>query len=189
MQHLGPVLDDLATVLDGIPSNADDAPTPCTEYSVRDLRQHVLGWLTAFTDGFEAADGRCSDPDTVTVTGTGGEQVRRLARRLETALDAGAAQRPLVIGDDGLPGDLALGMIVGEYQVHGWDLARATGQAWHPDAAGLEHSVTFFDGMLTPDAQGEGKAYGPRVPVRDDAPALERLVALTGRDPEWSPTR
>jgi hypothetical protein len=40
--------------------------------------------------------------------------------------------------------------------------------------------------MLTADYQGEGKPFAPRVPVADDAPALDRLVALSGRDPGWA---
>lgn len=188
-QRLLPVLDDLATVLDGIPSDRDAHPTPCEAFTVSDLRQHVLGWLTAFTDGFESPDGTCSDPEAVEVEGTGAEQVRTLADRLEEALDADAASRPLVIGGADMPGEMALDMIVGEYQVHGWDLATATGQAWRPADEGLEHSLTFFDAMLTPDYQGEGKSFHPRVDVADDAPAIDRLVAMTGRDPQWAPPR
>ncbi len=38
-----------------------------------------------------------------------------------------------------------------------------------------------------PDFQGEGKAFGPRVDVADDAPPLDQLLALSGRDPRWRP--
>ena len=80
-----------------------------------------------------------------------------------------------------MPGDMALSMILWEYQVHGWDLAVATGQPWAPAEAGLEASLEFAPMMLTDDYQGEGKPFAPRVPVADDAPALDRLVALSGR--------
>jgi uncharacterized protein (TIGR03086 family) len=76
-------------------------------------------------------------------------------------------------------------MILWEYQVHGWDLARATGQPWSPPAAAAEESLEFAPGMLTPDYQGEGKAFGPPVPIPATAPALDRLLALSGRDPGW----
>ncbi len=43
-----------------------------------------------------------------------------------------------------MPGELALGMILWEYQMHGWDLARATGQSWwRLPAAAAEESLGF----------------------------------------------
>jgi len=85
-----------------------------------------------------------------------------------------------------MPGDMALSMVLWEYQVHGWDIATATGKNWSPAEGPLENSIGFADQMLTPDFQGEGKAFAPRVEVPADAPALDRLVAMSGRDPEWN---
>lgn len=179
------VLRDLAGLLERVDSGDVTKPTPCTDYSVAKLRQHVVGWLTAFTDGYSSDDGLCSDPDAVTVSGTGSEQVREAASRLGSALDNGAMERPLKIGESDMPGEMALRMILWEYQVHGWDLAMATGQPWQPDEAALRDSLEFAPGMLSPDFQGEGKAFGPQVDVPEAAPALDRLVALSGRDPNW----
>lgn len=179
------LLPQLADLFDGVPPDAGNDPTPCTEYSVAHLRQHMLGWLTAFTDGYAAADGMCSDPEAVVVEGTGAGQVRDAAGRLSSALADGAAGRPLKIGESQMPGEMALQMILWEYQVHGWDLATATGQQWTPDEAGVEASLEFAPMMLTPDYQGEGKSFGPRVEPPAGADALTRLVALSGRNPWW----
>ncbi|GGA61270.1 TIGR03086 family protein [Pseudoclavibacter endophyticus] len=186
LDRLTPVLDELAALLDAIGTEHDDAPTPCHEYRVRDLRQHVVGWLTSFADGFDSADGTCSDADAVVVDGNGAAQVRERAVRIRAAVAGGALERPVVIGGAGLPGEVALGMMLGEYQVHGWDLARATGRTWDADDEGLEMSIALFEQMLTPEMRGEGRSFGEAVPVPADAPALDRLVGLTGRDPAWS---
>ncbi len=69
-----------------------------------------------------------------------------------------------------MPGEMALGMILWEYQVHGWDLARATGQPWNPPAAAAEESLGFAPAMLTPDDQGAGKPFADAVAVPEDAP-------------------
>lgn len=176
------VLDDLADVLDGV-SDAS-APTPCTEYDVATLRHHVVGWLTAFTDGYEDREGQCSDPDVVKVQGSGGDQVRSLRARLDEALrDAVPVLR---IGDAETPSAMALSMMLWEYQMHGWDLAQATTQSWSPDEQGLLASLEFAPGMLTSDYQGVGKPFAPRVEVAADAPAMDRLAGLSGRDPHWS---
>ncbi len=184
--QLKAVLTDLADVLDAIPADRASAPTPCTAYDIATLRGHVVGWLTAFTDGFAAPDGTCSDADAVRVEGTGAAQVRANAERLDELLPEAAA-RPLRIGESDMPGELSLSMMLWEYQVHGWDLARAIDHPWQPGVAGLEASLAFAPGMLSDDYQGEGKAFGPRVSMPADAPALDRLLGLSGRDPSWSP--
>jgi uncharacterized protein (TIGR03086 family) len=81
---------------------------------------------------------------------------------------------------------MALSMIFWEYQVHGWDLARATDQPWSPPTAAAEESLAFAPGMLTSDYQGDGKAFGPRVRVPAAAAPLDRLLGLSGRDPGWT---
>ncbi|XVX20262.1 TIGR03086 family metal-binding protein [Actinomycetota bacterium] len=183
--QLQAVLDRLAGVLDNIEPEQGDRPTSCTDYDVATLRQHALGWLTAFTDGYAAEDGTCSDPEAVQVEGTGAQQVRDAAASLAASLPDAAA-RELRIGEAGMPGEMALSMILWEYQMHGWDLARSTGQQWSPPDDGVEASLAFAPGMLTPDYQGEGKSFAPPVAVPDDAPPLDRLLGLSGRDPEWS---
>lgn len=182
--HLQAVLADLADVLDRITPDQATDPTPCAEWDVATARHHTLGWLTAFTDGYAAENGLCSDPDAVTVEGTGADQVRACSARLAEVLPA-AADGQLFIGEAGMPGGMALSMILWEYQMHGWDLAAATGQPWSPGAAGVEESLAFAPGMLTADFQGEGMSFGPRVEVGPDAPAFDRLLGLSGRDPQW----
>lgn len=181
--QINAVLSQLADLLDEIPPGAGEQPTPCTEFTLAQLRQHVVGWLTAFSDGYADPDGRCSDAEQVEVHGTGSDQVHAAAQRLSTALAVGAADRPVRIGDAEMPGGMALQMMLWEYQVHGWDLARAIGQPWQPAEDGLLASLEFAPAMLTADFQGEGKAFAPRVEVPEDADPLTRLLALSGRDP------
>ncbi|WP_026925891.1 TIGR03086 family metal-binding protein [Granulicoccus phenolivorans] len=188
-QSLARVVADLADVLDGIGPEQSTDPTPCTEFTVAELRGHVVGWLTAFTDGFSDPAGRCSDAAAVSVRGTGGPQVRELLPRLVAGLNDGGLERDMYIGEAGLPGELAASMTLLEYQIHGWDLAAATGQPWQPEESGLLASLAFAPPMLTPDQVGPGKSFALPVEVAADAPALDRLLALTGRDPQWSRPR
>jgi uncharacterized protein (TIGR03086 family) len=183
------VLDHLADVVANIPDNRLHDPTPCSEMDVAALRSHVLSWLTTFAAGLADPDGQTPDISSYQPTADPAAEVRQAADTIGAALAAGAAQRPLRIGAAAMPGDLALGMILWEYQVHGWDLARATGQPFCPPAEAAAASLAFAPGMLTPDYQGPGKAFADRVPVHADAPPLDRLVGLSGRDPGWSATR
>jgi uncharacterized protein (TIGR03086 family) len=185
---LGAVLADLAPVVGAVTADQLHDPTPCREFDVEALRNHILAWLTTFAAGFADPDGQApaSDAERYRTPADPAGAVRAAAGQLDQALRAGAAQRPLRLGGQAMPGDMALEMILWEYQVHGWDLARATGQAWAPPPAAAEASLRFAPTMLTDDYQGDGKAFGPRVEVAAAAPPLDRLLGLSGRDPGWS---
>ena len=185
---LAEVLTELAPVVGGITDDQLHDLTPCTEYDVAQLREHVLGWLTIFAAGFADPAGQAprASADGYQVPADPAAGVRTAASTISQAIRAGAASRPLRLGDSGMPGDMALSMILWEYQVHGWDLARATGQPWSPPTAAAEESLAFAPGMLTSDYQGDGKAFGPRVPVPAAAAPLDRLLGLSGRDPGWT---
>ncbi len=186
---LAAVLEDLAGVVGGITPGQLAGPTPCTAFDVAQLRDHVVGWLETFAAGFADPAGQAprASLDGYQPPADPAAAVQAAAATLTRALREGAAARPLRLGSSAMPGELALGMILWEYQVHGWDLARATGQDWSPPAAAAEESLNFAPAMLTPDYQGEGKPFGPPVPVPDSAPALDRLLGLSGRDPGWRP--
>ncbi|MEJ2868399.1 TIGR03086 family metal-binding protein [Actinomycetospora sp. OC33-EN08] len=183
--RLHAVLTDLADVVGGIRDDQWRARTPCSEFDVAALADHVVGWSTTFAAGYADPEGRAPGGPTE-VGGDRADAIRDAADRMDEALAAGAAQRPLSLGGAAMPGEMALSMILWEYQVHGWDLATALGRPWSPDEAGLEESLAFAPMMLTDDYQGEGKPFAPRVPVADDASAMDRLVAVSGRDPRWS---
>jgi uncharacterized protein (TIGR03086 family) len=187
--RLAAVLDDLAAVTGAIAPGQLHDPTPCTEFDVGQLREHVVGWLETFAAGFADPDGRAprDSLDGYQLPADPAGAVRAASGTLIGALRGGAAGRPLRLGDSAMPGEMAAGLILWEFQVHGWDLARATGQPWSPPAAATEESLAFVPGMLTDDHQGEGKPFGPPVAVPASASALDRLLGLSGRDPAWQP--
>ena len=83
-----------------------------------------------------------------------------------------------------LPARVMGGMIAGELAVHGWDLAVATGQRLELPAGLLAHlHDTVFAGVERGREMG---MYGPAVAVPADAPTLDRILGLTGRDPAWT---
>ncbi|MBV9355992.1 MAG: TIGR03086 family protein [Chloroflexi bacterium] len=183
------VLADLAPVVGAIAPDQLQRPTPCSEWDVEQLRDHIVGWLTIFAAGFADPNGQAprADLEGFKVSHDPAAEVRAAADTMDRALRAGAADRPLRLGTNSMPGELALGMILWEYQMHGWDLARATGQPWLPPPAAAQASLVFAPGMLSADYQGQGKAFADRVQVDPDAPPLDRLLGLSGRDPRWQP--
>lgn len=182
--ELNSVLADLAELLDPIADDDAHRPTPCTEFSVAQLRDHAVRWLVVAAAGFADPEGTSPNAASLSIDGSA-SQVRTAAADLQAAIADGGATRAFFIGTSSMPGEMALQMFLWEFQMHGWDLARATGQKWSPPEDGLRASLDFAPSMLTDDFQGEGKSFGPALPVADDAPPLEQLLALSGRDPQW----
>ncbi len=187
IELLSPVLSDLADVVEH--SGDGTGPTPCTDWDVATLRTHAPEWLNRFADGYADPEGKVppEGPDQPASAKGKAALLRAGAAKLEQAVHDGAAERPLVIGSDGLPGDMALSMILWEYLQHGWDLAKATGQEWKPSSAAAQAALEFAPNMLTPDYQGEGKTFGPRIAVPESASSMDKLAGLSGRDPNWTP--
>ena len=86
-----------------------------------------------------------------------------------------------------MPAEVMGAVALDELVLHGWDLARATGQEYTPDAAALQASHDFL--LASVDDPGRGEIFGPVVPVPADAPLLDRAIGLSGRDPGWGPER
>jgi uncharacterized protein (TIGR03086 family) len=76
-------------------------------------------------------------------------------------------------------------MLASDVVVHGWDLARATGQEYRCDPAAAEVAHRFV--AETGEQGRQMGIFGAPVPVAADAPALDRALGLSGRDPGWAP--
>ncbi len=180
----------LARVVAGIGDDALDGPTPCPAYTVADLAEHVVGLTTAFT---HAATREPLDPSLMR-DGDGDQLPVGWRERLATDLDAladawddpAAYDGTTMAGPVEMPAYEAGLVALDELVVHGWDLARSTGQDWSPDPAAVAACTAFVAGFDAP-ANDDGGLFGPPVAVGDDATDLERLVAMTGRDPRWTP--
>ena len=191
-QLIEPVLKDLAEVVANVQPEQFGGPTPCHDFDVATLRAHVLGWVTYFGAAFNDPEGTGERPDPKALTAPEDPQaaadvVRAAAARIATAVDAGVAERSVLMVQASMPGESMLRMALWEYLTHGDDLARATGQPWEPPLAAVENALQFAPNMLTDEYRGEGKDFGAIVPVPNDAPALDRLLGFSGRDPHWKP--
>src|SRR5439155_9699757 len=126
------------------------------------------------------------DPDADLVVGDWQE---RYAQQLASLVEAWAEPAAWtgtsrMVGTDG-PAALYGGMVLGEFVLHGWDLARATGQELACDDA---IALATYEATAPIAEQGRSMGiYGPEVQIGPDAPPLWRALALSGRDPRWRP--
>jgi uncharacterized protein (TIGR03086 family) len=190
---LGPAARRLADLVSNVKDEALDRPTPCPAYSLGDLIEHVGGMALAF-----AAAARKERSAYTEMTPAG--QASRLAPdwreripRDLTALaqawaDPGAwAGMTRIAGDDSPAGVVGL-VLADELAVHGWDVARASGQPYACEPDILEAALKFLRMFASPDAPaGPEVPFGPARILLDEAPLLDRVVGMAGRDPGWSP--
>jgi uncharacterized protein (TIGR03086 family) len=88
-----------------------------------------------------------------------------------------------------LPAEVAGVVALNEVIVHGWDIAVSSGQPFACEPALLQAAYAYVQSTVTQYPEGSPGLFGPPVPVPDDAPLLDRLIGLTGRDPAWSADR
>jgi uncharacterized protein (TIGR03086 family) len=190
MLDLEPVARQLAGLLDGVDEAAFGGATPCPDYAVRDLLGHLLGLTAAFT----AAARKDLGPATATAPGSvpppplTGDWRGRLRRQLDELVaawrDPAAWEGDTQAGGVALPGAIAGRVALNEVLLHGWDLARATGQPYACDAASARASIALLSEETSDEAR-EGTGFGPVVSVPEDAPLLDQAVGLSGRRPGW----
>ena len=177
----------IATVR-GIAADQLDAATPCRAYDVRKLLNHLLFWgpsLAGAATDAGVAPPAASEPE---VDLTGGDWAGAMVDQIDrtaTAWGEPAAWQgsTRMGGPDPLPASMIGGMVLTELVVHGWDLARATGQQpqWEGEVLEFVHQQV----AQTAEQGRELGVYGPRVAVPDTAGVLDRILGLTGRDPGW----
>ena len=175
--------------MEGVREEQLTAPTPCPDCAVRNMLGHLLGLSVAFRDAARKDLGATTDtaPDAAAPDiGPGWreelpEGSRRTGRRLARPR---RLDRDDPRGRIDLPGAVAGAVAADELVIHGWDLARATGQPYDPDPAALQVSHDFLLAAADDPSRGGG-IFGPVVPVPADAPLLDRAVGLSGRDPGW----
>ncbi len=176
-------IDQTRPIVTAVEPDRLDSPSNCEDWDVRELANHLLGALAMF-EGVGAqgvADMAVVESDLI------GDDLAGSYDRLAAAtLDAWSAQGRV----DGtakmpwgeMPADLAVQMLADDVLVHGWDLARSTGQQVDWDQELAEETLGFADAMFSSPEIRSG-SFGDPLPVPDDADAMTRLVAFLGRTP------
>ncbi|MDQ3475653.1 MAG: TIGR03086 family metal-binding protein [Actinomycetota bacterium] len=192
MLDLKPATTLVTEIVEGIRDDQLDDPTPCTDTSVGELLNHLLGLTVAFRDAAGKIDGPTTSTPPAKVSTPLPDNWRQ---RLRTQLDevARAWGDPMawdgmtMAGGVQLPAEVAGLVTLNEVQMHGWDLARATGQRYQVDDELAEAVLPIVTptGDAADDAAREGM-FGAPVDVPEDAPTFDRALGLAGRDPNWS---
>ncbi len=185
---LASALEDAGGLVAAVAPDQWDRPTPCTDWTVRQLVNHLVGGNRIFA---RVLRGEQLPPP---------EELHRAAGQDHLGDDPAAAfrasademlaafegpevlQQTHTVPAGTMPGAAVVHLRIVETLVHGWDLARAIGRpAPFPDAM-VEPELAASRELLGRLPEGR-RPFAPPQPVADDAPAIDRLAALLGRTP------
>ncbi|WP_037318331.1 TIGR03086 family metal-binding protein [Amycolatopsis orientalis] len=189
---IAPAAAKFTAVLRGMGEADLAARTPCTEYDVRALLNHLLYW----GPWLEAAGRKAPPPEVSSGEAetdlVGDDRLgaisaieEQTARLVEVFGAPDAWQGQTTFGGQPMPASMAGYMVLDEFVFHGWDLARATGAEFTvlPEVADAVYAIALEIG----DQARAMKVYGDEVPVEEGATTFERALGATGRDPGWTP--
>jgi uncharacterized protein (TIGR03086 family) len=166
----------LQQVVHGIATDDLTKQTPCREFDVAALTDHLLNSVTQIGKAAGAELPARDSADTVE---------RQIIAAARPALDAWHRRGlggTVPFGPREAPAGYLAGIFSLEFLVHAWDYAVATGRPISAPDALSEYVMGLAQRVITPDTRGSAGFDDP-VDVPEDATALDRLLALTGRRP------
>jgi uncharacterized protein (TIGR03086 family) len=184
MFDLSPAAQDVARLAEGIDEQQFDDPTPCPDWPVAVVLQHMLTLTGAFTDGARKTPRHDTPTPNADLPAGWRHELRvRLDALVDAWRDPAAWAGEATVGGVTLPADLTAAVVADELVVHGWDLAVATGQPYQPDPELVRAALSFAEQF----ADLDNGPFGASRPVADDAAPFDRLLAVTGRAADWKP--
>lgn len=189
MVDLGSAAAQMSRLLERVTDDQLNRPTPCPAYTLGDLIDHVSGLSQAFTAAATKAVGSAtSQGPSGDASRLGDEWRTRIPKQLATLADAWRAPNAwegmTQAGGIDLPAAIAGKIALNELVIHGWDVARASQQPFDCDPRALKTSMEFVS-MVSTDGGGREGLFGPVINVPADAPLLDRVIGLSGRNPSW----
>jgi uncharacterized protein (TIGR03086 family) len=182
---LARVVNELRKVVDGVQPDQMSAPTPCSEWDVRAVLNHVTGGSLMFAECVE--NGSIPDEEFSRLVSTdlvGDQPSQVFGSAADRALAAfgqpGAMDKVVTLPFGTMPAGVAANIAIFDLTVHALDLAQATGQSTALDPEVLQAGWEAAQAMLNPELRAAGLFGEPR-PCAEDAPLVDRLMAYTGR--------
>lgn len=172
VDQLAEVTGRVGRLVSGVPGHRWDAPTPCPEWDVHALVRHIVIGNVMDTSAL------LSRPPTHRALLAGYDETA--AAMVDAFRDPAAADRMVEVPFGRVSGLMALHLRLTELLVHGWDLARATGQEADFPAEVVEQEIGFTARALAGMPE-QRRPFAPSVAVAPAAGPLARLVATLGR--------
>ena len=131
-----------------------ELPTPCSEFTVHDLVEHLMGSLRGL-----GGDGRRRDPRARSRQPRAEDYIAQAAEPALAAWRARGIEGEVPFGGGKAPAALPAGILSLEFFVHAWDFARATDQPFSPPEPLTAFVTGIAEQIIQPDNRGDGKGF------------------------------
>ena len=180
IEQLSYILPTLNATVDRIQPMQMNDPTPCSEFTVHDVLDHMIVLGGSFTYWFRGDEA----PELKAPAVYGWVPAAEFRKVMDDLLDAvkspGAMDRLITTPMGEMPGETFARLVAFDGLVHGWDLASSTGQRFELPAAVIASVDEFARGALSPEMR-DGDTFKDATCAPEGASRLERLVAFSGR--------
>jgi uncharacterized protein (TIGR03086 family) len=177
-----------ARVVNATPEGTLDAPTPCGDWDLRTLLNHTILWTSYSAERRAHGESVAEDLMSKDFTADPGfreDYARQIGRAVEAWSDPKAWEGDIAVMGDATPAADVGAMLLMEMALHGWDVARATGQEFSADDATAKALEDIVQAQAELFRKYEG--FADAIDPPQNATAFERALTLSGRDPGWKP--
>jgi uncharacterized protein (TIGR03086 family) len=186
VDELSRAVDQTEAIISRVRPDQAAQPTPCDPWDVRALVGHVVHDVRQFTARARGGETNTEESRTPDI---GDDWVGAYRQAADSLLGAwrkeGAVERTVELPFGTVPATWFVGQQLADLVVHGWDIAKATGQSTELDPELGRFALEWGKENLRP--QFRGKEFAAEVPIGDEAPVHDRLAGFFGRDPSWTP--
>lgn len=166
------------------------APTPCSDWDLHTLVNHVILW-TAYSAERRARGEPLPEElmsrDFASGPGFAADYAAQLDRAVTAWSEPGAWDGDRMVMGSPTPAADVGALLIAEMVLHGWDIARAIGEQYRATEAVAAAAYRAVEANAELFRRYQGFAGPVEVPA--PAPLLDRVLALSGRDPAWTPDR
>lgn len=168
-------------LVSGLSPDHREAPTPCDQWNVHELLNHMCGGAHMIAGGLkDEAPPEGEPPDFLADGPAAGWEAAAAHLAQAASPDALAALHQMPFGE--VPGETAVAVITADHLTHAWDLAKATGQELGMSDELAEFALETWKPLVPADGR-TGDGFKAAVGVDDSASAVDKLAAYTGRQP------
>ncbi len=171
------------SIVSGTSVDDYDRPTPCRDWDVHALANHLVGGAWMFAGALHGDPLPTGEPGDVVGADPGTAYGAASAALVDAIRADDVLERVTELPIGTVPGTVTLSLALTDTLTHGWDLAIATGQPAEIPSELAAAALAFCESAIDDTMRGPGAPFGAVVTPPADASVGERLVAFLGRSP------